>query len=38
LSSGVRQESAGPFSVTYDNPDQLLGVLDRRIVKRVPVP
>jgi hypothetical protein len=38
LSSGVRQESAGPFSVTYDNSDQLLGVLDRRIVKRVPVP
>lgn len=38
---GVRQESVGPFSVSYDSEtvDVLSGLgLDRRIVKRVPVP
>jgi methyl coenzyme M reductase alpha subunit len=38
LAGGVRQESAGPFSVTYETPDQVLTVLDRQVVKRVPVP
>jgi hypothetical protein len=38
--AGVKAESAGPFSVTYDEGDglALLSVLNRRIVKRIPVP
>lgn len=37
----VKQESTGPFSVTYESAesqDTILGNLERRIVKRVPVP
>jgi hypothetical protein len=38
LGTGVRQESAGPFSVTYESPEQVLAVLAQRVVKRVAVP
>lgn len=38
VSGGIRQQSTGPFSVTYESPEQVLSILDRRIVKRVPLP
>ena len=35
---GIRQESVAGYSVTYESPDAILSMLDRRIVKRVPTP
>lgn len=39
VSPGVRQESTGPFSVTYDDVDErsVLAALDRKVVRRMSV-
>jgi hypothetical protein len=35
---GLKSRSAGPFSEVYDDPDTILASLNRRVVKKIPMP